>query len=151
MSKVLLHSADGVPLRLISCERAVMLILKDAVIPVGDVVKVFKSVTTKIVVTSKLYLVKTVARMYQKTLRWSKRGVLARDKHKCVYCGSSADTIDHVVPRSKGGGNKWENTVACCKPCNTHKSDYDLEECGLTLKKAPHQPTLIELLNNKMG
>ena len=57
-----------------------------------------------------------------------------RDGNRCAYCGSKAETIDHVVPRSRGGEHSWENCVACCATCNHRKADKLLVELGWTLR-----------------
>ncbi|MDM4763726.1 HNH endonuclease [Galbitalea sp. SE-J8] len=71
----------------------------------------------------------------------SRRGVLRRDDNRCGYCGGSASTIDHILPRSRGGKDSWENLVACCLRCNNLKSDRTPQEMNWTLlvtPKAPH-------------
>ena len=71
----------------------------------------------------------------------SRRGVLRRDAHRCGYCGSSANTIDHILPRSRGGKDSWENLIACCLPCNNSKGDKTPQEMNWKLRmnpKAPH-------------
>ena len=70
----------------------------------------------------------------------SRRGVLRRDGYRCAYCGEGADTIDHVHPRSRGGGTTWSNLVACCRRCNHTKADRLLGELGWRLRKAPREP-----------
>lgn len=60
--------------------------------------------------------------------------ILRRDKHRCRYCGKTATTVDHVLPRSRGGSNHPGNVVACCEPCNRYKADRTPEECGMTLR-----------------
>ena len=70
----------------------------------------------------------------------SRRGVLRRDNHRCAYCGSTANTIDHVLPRSRGGKDSWENLVACCLRCNNVKSDRTPQEMGWELRFAPRAP-----------
>ena len=52
---------------------------------------------------------------------WSRPGVLARDGHRCGYCGGPASTVDHILPRSRGGRNTWTNTIAACDGCNQRK------------------------------
>jgi 5-methylcytosine-specific restriction endonuclease McrA len=70
----------------------------------------------------------------------SRRGVLRRDAQRCGYCGSSASTIDHILPRSRGGADSWENLVACCLRCNNVKGDKTPQEMGWTLRMTPRPP-----------
>ena len=70
----------------------------------------------------------------------TRRGVLRRDEFRCAYCGRSASTIDHVIPRSRGGADTWENLVACCLACNNAKSDRTPTEMGWTLRVNPRAP-----------
>ena len=65
---------------------------------------------------------------------------MARDGGLCQYCGSRADSIDHVVPRSKGGEHVWENVVAACRPCNVRKRDRMLHETSMRLHRRPSAP-----------
>lgn len=67
----------------------------------------------------------------------TRRGVLRRDGNRCGYCGKAASTIDHVLPRSRGGKNSWENLVACCLRCNNVKSDRTPQEMGWELRLTP--------------
>jgi 5-methylcytosine-specific restriction endonuclease McrA len=72
----------------------------------------------------------------------SRRALFARDDWRCVYCGSSGGrlTLDHVVPRSRGGDSVWENVVTSCAPCNLRKGDRSLEEARMTLLRPPRPP-----------
>ena len=70
----------------------------------------------------------------------SRRGVLRRDEHRCAYCGGHAATVDHVLPRSRGGPDTWDNLVACCVRCNNLKGDRTPEEKGWTLRVRPRHP-----------
>ncbi len=71
----------------------------------------------------------------------TKRDVLDRDKHTCVYCGKAgATTVDHVLPQSRGGRNSWENLAACCRSCNHRKADRTPEEAGMRLRWHPWRP-----------
>ncbi len=68
-------------------------------------------------------------------------GLIARDGDKCAYCTTrSADTIDHVHPKSRGGAHTWENTVAACSRCNSRKSNKTVKEAGMTLRVIPKVP-----------
>ena len=82
---------------------------------------------------------------YAKSPKWSKNGVMARDSHKCAFCGGKAATIDHVLPRSRGGKNRWDNTVAACSPCNNKKGCRTPEEAGMKLLVVPRIPKWSEL------
>jgi 5-methylcytosine-specific restriction endonuclease McrA len=70
----------------------------------------------------------------------SRRGVLRRDRKQCGYCGRSAATVDHVIPKSRGGDSSWENLLACCGPCNVRKGDKTLEQLGWNLLTTPRVP-----------
>lgn len=70
----------------------------------------------------------------------TRRGVLRRDAFRCAYCGRSASTIDHVMPRSRGGADSWENLVACCLRCNNTKGDRTPQEMSWTLRFIPQPP-----------
>ena len=71
----------------------------------------------------------------------TRRAVFARDSWTCQYCGSRANlTVDHVVPRSKGGASSWENIVASCAPCNRRKGDRTPRQSGMHPRRAPRTP-----------
>jgi 5-methylcytosine-specific restriction endonuclease McrA len=76
---------------------------------------------------------------------WSRSGVLARDGHRCGYCAADATTVDHVLPRSRGGRNTWINTIAACGGCNQRKSDRTPAEAGMRLRFEPATPTWASL------
>ncbi|TLP74067.1 HNH endonuclease [Nesterenkonia sphaerica] len=70
----------------------------------------------------------------------SRRGVLRRDRRQCGYCGGSASTVDHVIPKSRGGDSSWSNLLACCGPCNVRKGDKTLDQLGWSLLTMPRVP-----------
>ena len=82
-------------------------------------------------------------------LKLSRRGVLTRDNLTCQYCGrqSRSLTLDHVVPRERGGPHPWTNLVACCSECNHKKGNHAPEDVGMTLTHPPERPKLIPYLN----
>lgn len=65
---------------------------------------------------------------------WSRPGVLVRDDRVCGYCGGHATTVDHILPRSRGGRNTWLNTIAACGGCNQRKGDRTPAEAGMRLR-----------------
>ena len=78
------------------------------------------------------------------------QGLFARDRHVCLYCGrmfaARLLTRDHVVPKSRGGTDEWDNVVAACKRCNHHKGDRMPHECGMELLALPYVPNIAEYL-----
>jgi len=97
-------------------------------------------------------LVYMVDHIYRNKVPYSKKNVLVRDRHTCQYCGSKNDiTLDHILPSSRGGKSTFLNCVASCKTCNIEKKrDRTPEEAGMTLRKQPHEPTIVEFLAIKM-
>jgi 5-methylcytosine-specific restriction endonuclease McrA len=82
-------------------------------------------------------------------LRVSRKSVFARDSHTCQYCGrrSGPLTIDHVVPRERGGGEDWTNLVCCCTKCNNKKGNRTPEEAGMRLQSRPFRPKFIPYIS----
>jgi 5-methylcytosine-specific restriction endonuclease McrA len=80
-------------------------------------------------------------RIPQRTRALSRKNILMRDRNSCQYCGrvgpSSELTLDHVVPRSRGGKSSWENLVTCCQVCNHRKGDRLPVEAGMALTREP--------------
>jgi len=72
----------------------------------------------------------------------NRKNILARDKNECQYCGASKTplTIDHILPKGRGGYDSWENLATACKPCNQKKGDRIPEEAGMPLRRIPKRP-----------
>jgi 5-methylcytosine-specific restriction endonuclease McrA len=87
--------------------------------------------------------------LYARTPAWSKRGVLRRDHHRCAYCEGIADTVDHLLPQSRGGSNSWQNTVAACTRCNNRKANRTPSEATMTLAWRPSVPTWREAYHRR--
>jgi len=88
-----------------------------------------------------------------KQVMLSRKNILRRDNYKCQYCGRSdlPLTIDHVVPKSRGGQDLWENLVAACIKCNNKKGDRTLEEANMKLIRKPFRPSHIMFLKHFVG
>lgn len=78
--------------------------------------------------------------------KWSRTKTLKRDGYECAYCTGKASTIDHLLPKSKGGTNSWLNCVSACQKCNHKKADKTPEEAGMTLTYRPRVPTWAEII-----
>ena len=146
MSRSLLLNASYEPLCVVPTRRAVVLVLtaKAVVVETGDVTLHSERLVLQAPVV--IRLTRYVRVPYRSRAPLSRQGVLARDGHRCQYCGSAAETLDHVVPRSRGGRHAWENLVAACRRCNHTKADRTLDELGWTLDRMPAAPRGIQRL-----
>jgi 5-methylcytosine-specific restriction endonuclease McrA len=82
----------------------------------------------------------------------SRQNIFKRDGQKCQYCGSAKSlTLDHVIPKSRGGKSSWQNLVAACNKCNSVKGDKTPEEAGMLLKNRPFKPSYIMFVRNFSG
>ncbi len=136
--RVLLLNATYEPLTALPVRRAVVLLVcdkADAVHedPTGPVIH---SSGFQVAVPSVIRLRNYVRVPYRARIPMTRAALMHRDRFRCAYCGGKAETIDHVVPRSRGGEHSWENCVASCAPCNHRKADKLLSELGWTLRAA---------------
>src|SRR5437773_8960406 len=134
--RVLVLNATFEPINVCTVRRAAVLILKEKaeVIEHGRWQLHAESLTLPRPIVIRLI---TYVRVPRDTHRRkiTRRAVFARDGWACQYCGSRSNlTVDHVIPRSKGGGSSWENIVASCAPCNRRKGDYLAAQAGMTLR-----------------
>ncbi len=82
----------------------------------------------------------------------TRQNVFKRDNFNCQYCGASRDlTLDHVIPKSKGGRSSWDNLITACRRCNTRKGDYTPDQAGIRLKSKPFKPTYLMFLREFSG
>lgn len=134
--RVLLLNATYEPLAAISIRRAIVLVLRERadVIHEDGAGPLIHSADLAIPIPSVIRLRNYVRVPYRAVIPMTRAALMQRDRTRCGYCGSKADTIDHVVPRSRGGTHTWDNCVACCASCNHKKADKLLAELGWTLK-----------------
>jgi 5-methylcytosine-specific restriction endonuclease McrA len=141
MENVLLLNASYEPIRIIDFRRAIVMLLQEKVESVIDSEHAIRSPSVEIILPS-------VAKMkYYVHLPFNglsstptKKGILRRDGGKCGYCNSKANTVDHIIPRSRNGKHTWDNLVACCLQCNQDKADKFLDEIGWKLLRKPDVP-----------
>ena len=139
---VLLLNASFEPLRVISLRRAIGLMFagKVEVLANGDGEIHSERMTMPVPAVVRLqYMVKVP---FATTVPLSRRAVLVRDARHCQFshCARPAATVDHVVPKSRGGIHEWTNVVAACSQCNARKGDRLLVELGWRLKRRPLAP-----------
>ena len=140
MKRALLLNASFEPLCVLSARRAVVLVLKDKAEILERRDAEFHSERTRVPVPCVVRLTHFVRVPFRASVPLSRRAVFARDQARCQYCGRTAENIDHVLPRSRGGQHRWDNVVACCRPCNAKKEDRLPSECGMQLRRAPVAP-----------
>ena len=128
------------PLSVVPARRAACLVLADKAEVVEDDGTVLRSASLEVpnpLVIRLRYVVKVP---FHRRTALSRRAVFARDEHRCQYCGGLADSIDHVMPRSRGGEHVWDNVAAACRPCNLSKRDRTPDEAGMRLARPPRPP-----------
>lgn len=140
VSVTLLLNATYEPLCVVSARRAVVLVLAAKAVSVQDSGAAMHSATLSVPVPAVIRLTRYIRVPYLGRTPLSRRAVFARDCGKCVYCGIAATSIDHVVPRSRGGTHTWGNVVAACRRCNHAKADRTLAEMGWRLRTTPQAP-----------
>lgn len=140
--RTLVLNAGYEPLGVVSFKRALILVLNQkATVLAGDAEQQVHSARGSYALPRVILLSRYVRVPHARKVPLSRRGVLRRDSNQCAYCKRSANTIDHVQPKSRGGGDTWENLVACCLRCNNIKGDKTLQELGWELPVAPRMPT----------
>jgi 5-methylcytosine-specific restriction endonuclease McrA len=139
---VLVLNATFEPINVCTVRRAVVLLLKEKaeVIEHADWQLHAESFTLSRPVVIRLVAYVRVPRDTHRR-KITRRAVFARDGWACQYCGSRTSlTVDHVIPRSKGGSSEWENIVASCAPCNRRKGDRLINQAGMSLRRKPRVP-----------
>ena len=143
MQHVLVLNASYEPLNVTTLRRATVLVFKGKAEVIEELDQELHSATTTFPWPHVIRLVQyvRVPRAVQRKI--SRRALFARDNWRCVYCGSSGGrlTLDHVVPRSRGGESIWENVVTSCAPCNHKKGNRTVEEARMELRFPPRAPT----------
>lgn len=139
-SRALVLNATFEPLGIVSSRRALLLVLDTRAELLHATERFFRSERSSLPEPSVVRLARYVRIPHDRTVAVNRRTVFARDRHKCQYCGAQAESIDHVLPRSRGGTHCWENVVAACRRCNTRKEDRTPHEAGLVLHSQPRPP-----------
>ncbi len=138
MGKVLVLNASYEPLNITSWRRAIVLLLKGKAEQVehnGRVV--YHNIPLPTVIRLRHYI-----KVPYKEIPLTRKNILHRDSHSCQYCGYTGEdlTLDHVVPRSRGGGEFWENMVTACVRCNIKKGNRTPKEANMPLRQVPRRP-----------
>ncbi len=152
MNSVLVLNQDYSPLTLCSLERAFLLVFLEKAEMLDHIEgKSLRTVSTSYPYPSVIRILQYKHVPYRGVVL-TRYNLFKRDGHECQYCGTNKDlTLDHVVPKSKGGKSTWTNLVTACKHCNAKKGDYSLDQAGLKLAKHPVKPSYIMFLKTAAG
>lgn len=141
--RVLVLNLDHFPVAVVTVQKAMVLLLMEK----ANLLSSYELLEIRTV--SRSFSYPAVIRLAQykhipyKGVLLNRANLFRRDKGQCQYCGSTKQlTIDHVVPRSKGGKTSWTNLVTACNRCNVAKGDKTLEQAGMKLQTLPFTPTL---------
>ena len=141
MGRALVLNATELPLAVVPARRAVVLVLKEKAEVVQSNGAIFHSERIALEAPSVVRLRHFVHVPFRAHAPLTRRAVFARDGWACQYCGSAAENLDHVLPRSRGGLHVWENVVAACRRCNAKKMDRTPQEAGFHLHRQPFAPS----------
>lgn len=130
MQSVLVLSASFQPLSIVTAKRAVQLMRENKATALDLSGRFLHSATESIEIPYVVLLTYMVKQGNTTRTGFSRHGVLVRDNFQCLYCGDTATTIDHVVPRALGGKSTYDNCVAACQPCNSKKANKTLSQMG---------------------
>ena len=150
--QVLDLNQDYQPLSLCSVRKSlVLLLLEKAELLHKDETKRIRTISTTFDFPTVIRLMDYV-RIPNKNIVVTRKNVLKRDGNKCQYCGSKESlTLDHVIPKSRGGGDSWDNLITCCATCNVKKGNKTPKEANMPLLSKPHKPHHLMFLRSQIA
>lgn len=149
---VLVLNQDYSALTLCSVERAVILILLQKADLVEAIPERYIRSPSRHFPWPSVVRLKAYVAVPYKRIMISRKNILRRDRFRCQYCGSREKlTVDHVIPKSRGGRDTWENLVAACTPCNNRKGNRTPEEANMQLRRKPFRPTHVMFIRDFVG
>ena len=150
--KVLVLNQDYSAFTICSVPKAFLLVyLRKADLIAESETEKLRSVSETFPMPSVIRLHKYVYLPYRGVML-TRQNIFKRDTHQCQYCGIADDlTLDHVMPKSRGGRTSWDNLVTACKRCNSRKGDFTPDEAGLFLAQKPYKPSFVMFLRDFSG
>jgi 5-methylcytosine-specific restriction endonuclease McrA len=150
---VLMLNQNYEPLSICSARRAIILLFqgKAEMIQTADGLKLHS--------VNQSWALPSVVRLWQykkvpyKRIMLTRKNILMRDGHRCQYCGTAKGpmTVDHIIPRTMGGSDTWDNLVCACVRCNNRKGDLTPERAGMILMKRPTRPNHVTFIQRFVG
>jgi len=152
-ARVLLLNQSYEPLTLCSAKKAIVLIYLHKAELINDNPKLQVRTITKSFPWPSVIRLKSYIHVPYNNINLTRKNILRRDNHKCAYCGRGdlPFTIDHVIPKVRGGKDSWENLVTACLPCNNKKGHRTPEETNIKLRIKPHKPNYIMFILNSVS
>jgi 5-methylcytosine-specific restriction endonuclease McrA len=165
---VLVLNKSWVAIHIIDWQRCMSLILQEAAQPVDRdfilysmkewmdfslTVNSYSQVQTikQHIAIPEIIVLKKYNKLPVRDVKYSRQTLFQRDKFTCGYCGEMFDrndlTIDHIIPKSRGGTSNWNNAISCCKPCNSFKADRTPDEAHMPLLLKPKKPVWLSPLS----
>ena len=133
------------PLHFTNARRAITLVLSGKAESVEPSPRVVRSPSTSFSLPAVIRLGVYIRKPFLDRVAFNKKNILRRDGYACQYCGRRGErlTVDHIVPRSRGGETTWTNVVAACLRCNLRKGNRTAEEARMTLVREPSHPRFL--------
>lgn len=149
-NSIILLNADYTFLNFVDFKKALALMTKEKIEVIKFSDKEIKTFSGSVKIPSIIKLVYLIKSIYKRKILYSKNNIYLRDGYTCVYCGNKFEknqlTIDHIIPKSRGGKDSYLNCVTSCKSCNSKKSNKLIDELGLILKFKPYEPSLYDII-----
>lgn len=148
MDRVLVLNSDFSPLNVTSLRRGFILVQKGK----AEVLQKGKDIITTVgnFVRPSIIRLLSYVKFRPSSIRVTRKRLFKRDDYSCLYCDSKKNlTIDHILPKSRGGNNSWSNLATCCNRCNTLKNNKTPEEAGMKLRHKPYVPSLFSKVVDK--
>lgn len=152
-AKVLVLNQSYEPISICSTKKAIVLLLLTKAEMIEErPAQSIRSVRTQFAFPSVIRL-SAYLRVPFKKIELSRKNILRRDGFRCVYCGNTPPplTVDHIIPRSRGGADTWENLACACKQCNNRKGNRTPEEANMRLLIRPRKPHHVMFLKHYVG
>ena len=146
--QVLVLNQNYEPLNVCAWQRAITLLYVGKAVMLEHDSQVLHSPSVIMAMPSVIRIARQIKRPLPE-VKLSRQSLMARDRHTCQYCGKKTKdlTVDHVIPRERGGAHDWNNLVACCMACNNRKRNRTPREAGMALIRPPARPPFIPYLS----
>lgn len=150
--KVLVLNADFRALAVCTVNKAFLLVYLEKAEVINKAENAFLRTVNKTFAMPSVIRLTNYVNVPYRGVMLSRQNIFKRDNGACVYCGTTKNlTLDHVIPRSRGGKTDWTNLVTACKSCNSKKGDLTPEEANMPLPYNPFKPSFIVFLREFSG